>query len=118
MLSMINKSQLKKLNDNKLLKLTRRAYQMYEEDLVSDIALHYFINEVSARHYGYDDVDNTTWVGEVLCFSDDGRELVKIVKMDTAIKFIKNGKGGDSILPLSSIRSIQNDDKGNLLIFA
>lgn len=116
MLQMFNKQQLRKLNDNKLLKLTKRVYQLFEEGLVSEIALHYFVNEVSSRHYGIDDVNATTWVREYLCFSNEG--LVKMVKTDTAIKFVKNGKVGDAILPLSAIRSIHNDDRGNLLFFA
>ena len=119
MLNMINKKQLKKLNDNKLLKLTKKIYRLVEDDQISEVALHYFINEVSARHYGYEDVMNSDeyWL-EYLCFTNDGNELVKMVKIDSAKKFIKNGEVGDCILPVTNIRSIDNDDKGNLLFFA
>jgi len=115
-LNITNKQQLKNINDTKLLKLTRRVYQMYEEGLVSETALHYLINEVSGRHYGFDDVDNTTWLFEILCFSND--ELVKIVKLDTAKKFLKNGGVGCTIIPIGSLKSVSNDDKGNLLFFS
>ena len=113
---MINRQQLKKLNDNKLLKLTKRVYGLSEEGKVSEKALHYFIEEVSGRKYGFEDVMETTWVLEWLCFTNDGNELVKMVKYETARKFLKNGVVGDVILPVSQIKSIWDDDKGNLLI--
>ena len=116
MMIKINRQQLKKLNDKKLLKLTRKTYQLYEENLVSEFALHYFINEVSGRHYGFEDVNATTWVGEFLCFSNNGTELVKMVKINTAIKFFENGDVGDVIIPVATIGKIC-DDNGDLLFF-
>ena len=117
MLEIINFKELNKINDANLLKLTNKVYELAEQEQVDEIALNYFINEVSKRHYGIDDVNNVKATNEYLCFNEDSL-FVKIVKKQSAMKFIKLGGNGVSALPIVAIRSVQNDDKGNIFLFA
>ena len=116
MLQIINFKDLSKIKDKNLLKLTNKVYELAEEEQVSELALHYFINEVSKRHYDIDDVNLNKATDEYLCFDND--VFIKVVKTQAMKKFIKYGEVGYCALPITSIRSIQNDDKGNIFFFA
>ena len=71
MLQIINFKDLSKIKDKNLLKLTNKVYELAEEEQVSELALHYFINEVSKRHYDIDDVNLNKATDEYLCFDND-----------------------------------------------
>ena len=116
MLELINFKELSKINDEKLLKLVNKAYKLADQDQVDEIALHHLIGEVSKRHYGIEVVNNNKANDEYLCF--DNGKFIKIVKKQSAMKFIRFGEVGYSALPIVAIRSIQGDDKGNIMFFA
>ncbi|MBR3362539.1 MAG: hypothetical protein IKG40_01280 [Bacilli bacterium] len=106
----INFKELKNLTDKKLLKLANKVYELYDHqgilDLVDEVTLNYFINEVSKRHYGIDDVNNVKDIDEYLCFDEGG--FVKMVKEQSAKKFLNNADECVCIMNLNCIKWLDN----------
>lgn len=92
------------IKDSELLKLAKYVYENYEDD---ELLTHHFVNAVSHRKYGANDVISADITDACICFKGENKEFVKLVKSPTAKKYFKNSTNtGDGYGHLTGIRDM------------
>ena len=115
-------NDIKKLNDEKLLILAKKVYTLANKGRCDEMVENWFINEVSARKYGFEDVMGAKDGNDLCLCLDENEEFVKIVKERTANKWIRDsdkiGKYGNgrSWYRVGMIDFIIGNDCGQLFI--
>lgn len=101
------------IKDSELLKLTRYIFENYFKD---ELLMHYFINAYSQRKKDISDVMSADITDACICVSGENADFVKIVKEQSAKKYLRNAeKSGDGFGYMSGIRDILSHN-GNILI--